>query len=244
MSGNVFDDLAAERSALDAVLRELPDGAWLSPSAAPGWTVADVVLHLAQTDEFAAAASHGQQVAWRNHADTVDEAMAVLVRSEPGTPGEILARWRAASQDCVTRLRGADPRQRLPWATSTLKPATLATTRIAEYWAHALDITAPFGIAYPDTMRLRHIAWLGHSALPYALGLTGRPSHAVRCALTAPDGTTWTFGPPDADSSITGSAAAFCRVGAQRLAPQDSGLVATGPHGPAALQALINYAVK
>jgi hypothetical protein len=36
-----------------------------------------------------------------------------------------------------------------------LKPATLATTRLAEHWAHGLDITRPLGIAFPDTARLR-----------------------------------------------------------------------------------------
>jgi hypothetical protein len=65
----------------------------------------------------------------------------------------------------------------------------------------------------------------------------------VRCVLTAPDGVTvWTFGPDDAESSITGSAGAFCRVGAQRLAPAASGLVTSGPDGAAALAVLRNYA--
>jgi hypothetical protein len=39
-----------------------------------------------------------------------------------------------------------------------LKPATLATTRLTEHWAHALDITGPLGIELPDTGRLRHVA--------------------------------------------------------------------------------------
>ena len=62
------------------------------------------------------------------------------------------------------------------------------------------------------------------------------------CELVAPDGSTWRYGPPDADSTITGSAGAFCRVGARRLAPGDSGLVATGPHGATVLRVLRNYA--
>ncbi|HVB27029.1 MAG TPA: hypothetical protein VNE21_03850 [Mycobacteriales bacterium] len=62
------------------------------------------------------------------------------------------------------------------------------------------------------------------------------------CELTGPDGTSWRYGPPDAESTITGSAGAFCRVGAQRLAPEDSGLVATGPYGQRALAVVRNYA--
>ena len=69
-----------------------------------------------------------------------------------------------------------------------VKPATLATTRLAEHWAHGLDITGPLGIEFPDTERLRHIAWLAHRTLPYALSLAGQQPVAVRCELTVPDG--------------------------------------------------------
>jgi len=240
---NIFDDLEAEYAALDAVLAGLPEDAWSRPSAAASWTVADVVVHLAQTEEFAAAACGGQRPSWQRYGTTVDEAMDVLTRSEPGSPQQILARWREASRVCLVELRRADPGRRLEWVASTVKPATLATTRLAEHWAHALDITGPLRIDYPDTDRLRHIAWLGHTTLPYAFGLAGLPPVAVRCELTAPDGSTWTYGPVDADSSIAGPAAVFCRVGAQRLDPEDADLVTAGPHGRTALRVLRNYAV-
>ena len=40
--------------------------------------------------------------------------------------------------------------------TGPAKPATLATTRLAEHWAHGLDITGPLRVEFPDTGRLRH----------------------------------------------------------------------------------------
>jgi uncharacterized protein (TIGR03084 family) len=124
-----------------------------------------------------------------------------------------------------------------------MKPASLATTRLAECWTHGLDITGPLGIGFPDTDRLRNVAWLAHRTLPYAMTVTGVEPFSLFVELTAPDGTTtWRFGPEDADSSITGPAGAFCRVAAQRLAPGDSGLVARGPHGPTALRIVRTYA--
>ncbi len=128
------------------------------------------------------------------------------------------------------------------WVATSLKPATLATTRLAEHWAHALDITGPLGIDYPDTDRLRHVAWLGHSSLPYAFSVVGQPPVEVYCELTGPNGDIWRFGRPEAESSITGPASRFCRVGARRLAPDDSGLTTTGPFGRSALAVLRNYA--
>ena len=77
------------------------------------------------------------------------------------------------SRHRLSALRDAEPGTRLTWVAGTLKPATLATTRLAEHWAHGLDITGPLGIDFPDTDRLRHIAWLGHSTLPYAFSLAG-----------------------------------------------------------------------
>jgi uncharacterized protein (TIGR03084 family) len=124
-----------------------------------------------------------------------------------------------------------------------VKPATLATTRLAEHWAHGLDITGPFGVEFPDTERLRHVAWLAHRTLPYAMTLTGEPSAPVRCELTAPDGeAVWEFGQAEAESGIAGPAGDFCRVAARRLAPASSRLRATGPHGATALRLMRTYA--
>jgi uncharacterized protein (TIGR03084 family) len=239
----IFDDLVAELDRLEAILDDLDDAAWTSPSAAPGWTIADVVLHLAQTDEgvINSAATPQDNPTWREGLPT-DEMVAEWVREDHSTPAEIFDRWRTARRGAVAALRAADPDQPLQWAAAPLKPRTLATTRIAEHWAHGLDITDPLAIPFPDTDRLRHIAWLGHGTLPYAFRLEGLEPHAVYCELTAPDGSTWRFGPPDADSSITGSAGAFCRVGARRLTPEASGLRAEGPHAAAALKVLRNYA--
>ena len=124
-----------------------------------------------------------------------------------------------------------------------MKPATMATTRLAEHWAHGLDITGPLGIPFPDTDRLRHVAWLAHRTLPYAFVLAGEGPQDVRCDLTAPDGeSSWRFGPEGAGSVISGPAGAFCRVAARRLPPEESGLRASGPHGQAALRLVRTYA--
>ena len=240
----VMDDFVAEALRLQGILGLLTQAQWQSDSRADGWSVADVVLHLAQSDEAVAAsadgADHREDVA---SAGTVDGWAARMVEAERTTPNLVFARWREARDTAVEALRAADPELPLPWVGGPMKPATLTTTRLAEYWAHGLDITEPLAIDFPDTERLRHIAWLAHRTLPYALSRAGEAPAAVRCSLTAPDeATTWTFGPDDADSQITGSAGAFCRVAAQRLDPADSGLRAAGPHGAAALRVVRTYA--
>ena len=240
---DIITDLVAEQERLEGILAGLDDSQWLAPSLCAGWTVADVVLHLAQTEEsVVASGAAGDATTWREGPDTVDAMMETLVQEQRAAPAEVFARWKSARRAAVETLRDADPSIRLRWAAAPLKPATLATTRLAEHWAHALDIVEPLAIDFPDTDRLRHIAWLGHNTLPYAFGLDGRAPAPIRCELTGPSGETWSFGPTDAESRIVGSAGEFCRVGARRLAARDSHLVATGPDAETALKVLRNYA--
>jgi uncharacterized protein (TIGR03084 family) len=254
----VFDDLAAEQDRLEGILLGLTEAQWLTESGASGWSVADVVLHLAQTEEAvvvtaaggpgaadAAGADPGVSIATLSGSDgTVDGFVDQMVRAERDAPERVLARWQKARRAALDTLRGADPQQPVRWVAGTVKPATLATTRLAEHWAHGLDITEPLSIAFPDTDRLRHIAWLAHRTLPYALSLAGQQAADVRCDVVSPDGSaTWHLGPDDAASAITGPAGEFCRVAAQRLDPAEAhGLTATGPHGATALHVLRTYA--
>ncbi|MEV0614395.1 maleylpyruvate isomerase family mycothiol-dependent enzyme [Nonomuraea sp. NPDC050404] len=239
---DIFDDLAAEYAQLHAVLAALTPAQWSHPSAAAGWTVSDVVLHLAQTEELAAASIAGTLPGPRARGE-VDAMAADAVAAERDiAPADLLARWRAAVSPTAAALRAHPRGNRLTWVAGTLSPATLATTRLAEHWAHALDIAVPLGIPYPDTSRLWHIAWLGHRTLPYAFDVEGLAGGPVYCELTSPGGDLWRFGDPAAPSSVTGPAADFCRVGARRLAAADSALKATGPHGADALVVLRNYA--
>jgi uncharacterized protein (TIGR03084 family) len=244
VTDTVVDDYLAEAMRLESILGLLTEAQWLTESGADGWSVADVVLHLAQSDEGVVASAGGADPREGVAAGgTADDWAARMVDAERAAPAQVFTRWRQARDAAVEALRAADPQVPLRWVTGPVKPATLATTRLAEYWAHGLDITGPLGIDFPDTSRLRHIAWLAHRTLPYALSLAGEAPAAVRCSLTAPDGvSTWVFGPDDAESGISGPAGAFCRVAAQRLDPAASGLRATGPHGAAALRVVRTYA--
>jgi uncharacterized protein (TIGR03084 family) len=242
----IIDVLVAEQDRIAYILTQLDWQGWATPSLCAGWSVCDVVLHLAQTEE-AAAATVCRPVTEQTRAEEslgVDAAVGRAVETERDLPEAVFERWRRACDAFVTAFRQAAPESSVKWVGGTLKPATLATTRLAEHWAHGLDIATPLGVDFPDTNRLSHVAWLGHRTLPYALTVAGRVPQDVYCELLSPEGDEqWTFGPPDAPSSIRGEGGAFCRVGAQRLPPRDSGLVTTGPFGDVALAVLRNYAL-
>ncbi|MFG1708345.1 maleylpyruvate isomerase family mycothiol-dependent enzyme [Nonomuraea sp. M3C6] len=241
---DIFDDLAAEYRQLDAVLESLTPDQWSRPSEAAGWSVSDVVLHLTQSEETIIGGSLKEGKALLSSAETTVDGLAEeMVAAERGmSPADLLARWRKAAFATPDALRAYPAGTRLSWVRTPLSPRTLATTRLAEHWAHAQDITVALGIPYPDTARLRHVAWLAHRTLPYAFAVAGLEAVPVFCDLIAPDGTRWTFGDPAAPARITGLAAEFCRVGARRLTPEQTGLTTEGPHAADALRIVRNYA--
>src|SRR6266568_965167 len=153
----IFDDLEAELDRLEEILGGLNGAQWAAPSAAPGWSVADVVLHLAQSEEAVVASTTGAVLGSGPGSGAVDQIMDDLVRAERAEraePALIFRRWRDARRAAMSALRAADPGKPLSWVEAPMKPATMATTRLAEHWAHGLDITGPLGIPFPDTDRL------------------------------------------------------------------------------------------
>jgi uncharacterized protein (TIGR03084 family) len=239
---DVLTDLATEYSRLDGIFAALSTEQWGAPSGAPGWTVRDVVAHLAISEAGVATTLTSPSDVWTTRSGLLDDSVDRQVREDESSPDDVLARWRVATESSLTALRAADPTVRVRWAAAPLRPLTLATTRLAEHWAHGLDVCVPLGIAFPDTDRLRHIAWLGHATLPYALRGAGVEPFPVHCQLTAPSGARWNFGPADAAAVITGSAGLFCRVGARRLPGLSSGLATSNANAATALEHLRNYA--
>jgi uncharacterized protein (TIGR03084 family) len=103
------------------------------------------------------------------------------------------------------------------------------TARLMECWAHGTDIADAVGVTRAPTARLRHICRLGYNTRGWSYANRGRtaPDGDVHLALSAPDGSTWTFGVANAAESVTGSALDFCLVVTQRRNLADTSLVAT-----------------
>jgi uncharacterized protein (TIGR03084 family) len=252
----VDDVLAAfseETAALDAFLIGLRDDEWRHPSACPGWSVSDVVLHLAQSEEGVIASfDHGNaglplepyfdQIDPDTSAGgAVDGIVEAAVRAErTDDPADVLDRWRTAHAGVIERLRSADPSERLNWISVPLSARTLAATRLSEHWIHSMDIREPLGDPAPDTDRLRFIARLAWRTLPYAFEGDDAPTVALR--LTGPSGDAWEFGEDDAMVTVAGDAGEWCRLAARRLRPEQTTLRAEGPGAERVLAVVRTYA--
>jgi uncharacterized protein (TIGR03084 family) len=246
---DVYSALAEQHAELDRTLSALTDAEWATPTpACPGWTVADVVLHMAQTDEAAKAAAQGTfsrfvSDAGQQRGEVDDAAGAAVERDRGASPATLYSRWRGAARGSREALAACEPSSRVHWVAGEMAARTLATTRLSECWIHTGDVDEAIGRQREATERLWHIARLAWRTIPYAFEREGEPAPGpVAVSLDAPDGSTWSFGDNDAPTRISGPALDFCLLAARRREPEQTALKAEGPDAERVLRLVRTYA--
>ena len=246
----ILEALADQQAELTALIDAAAPSGWALPSACAGWSVADVVLHLAQTNEMATASARGDLPAALARlgaglppAADIDDGAALMVANERGAPATALReRWVASCDELRSSLAAHDPADRLLWVAGDLAARSLATTRLAETWIHTGDVAEGLGRPVAPTDRLWHVARLAWRTIPYAFSRAGRPTPGpVAFELTAPSGSEWSFGAP-APTVISGPAVDLCRVASRRLAPSATGLRGEGPDAAEVLELVRTWA--
>jgi uncharacterized protein (TIGR03084 family) len=235
-------DLAAEQDVLVALLETIEPDDWFRPTPAWSWDVRDTVAHLADTDELAVDTCIDGPRALAKVAATCasseDLTLQGVLHGRRLTGSDVLHWWKDAQLREREVLSELDPAMRVPWGLG-MRPPSFVTARLMECWAHSLDVHTAMDREIVDTDRLRHVAWIGFRALPYACSVAGvaPPEEPIRVELTLPSGATWTFGPEDTRNRITGPASEFCRVFVQRMRTEDATeLVAEGDAAALALR--------
>ncbi|HMQ24447.1 MAG TPA: TIGR03084 family metal-binding protein, partial [Acidimicrobiales bacterium] len=228
-------DLAAEHAALDAVVADLDDAAWDTPTASPRWAVRDQIGHLAYFDEAATEAiTEPERFAADLASALSGDVAAFLASTEEGgrtlPPADLLAWWREQRAALLAAAAPLHPKTRVPWYGPSMGARSFVTARLMETWAHGQDVVDAIGASRPATDRLRHVADLGVRTRAFSYVVKDRPAPdgEVRVELVGPSGDTWSWGDPDAPDRVTGPAEDFCLVVTQRRHPDDTALVADG----------------
>jgi uncharacterized protein (TIGR03084 family) len=230
----VNEIVAALSEQLDELRDLLVDADLSRPSACDGWSIGDVVLHLAHTNELAIMSAEGTlaPVAAVPAAGAIDDgADAAVARERGSVSGDALvARWQASADRMRAALLACDPSARLQWVAGTLAARTLATTRLAESWIHTGDIAFGLGVTLAPAARLTHIARLAWRTIPYAFEREGLAAPGpVAFRLEGVGGERWWFGDDDAPTVISGDGVELCHVASRRVPPSATSLVGEGP---------------
>ena len=235
----VLSDLTAECQTIESWVADLGDEAWRQATPAEGWDIATTIAHLAWTDEVAVLAAgaiteSGKQ-AWdavvlEAIADPTGYVDAAALEIGKLPAAELLARWQRARPALAEALRGFPEGQKMPWFGPPMSPASMATARLMECWAHGIDVADALGIALEPTDRIRNVAHLGVRTRNFAFANNGLepPAEEFRVELTAPSGALWAWGPEGAAQSVKGNAYDFCLLVTQRRHRSDLDLVAVG----------------
>ncbi|MGA9279417.1 TIGR03084 family metal-binding protein [Ilumatobacter sp.] len=237
---SVRADLIAEQDALDSIVAELDDEQWALPTPSDRWSVADQIGHLAYFDESASWAIADEQRFRSSLADLapvlsgeLDEAGiddVTLGDFRAMTPAELLVAWRENRRELAETSAGLADDARVIWYGPSMGARSFLTARLMECWAHGQHIVDTVGVERESTDRLQHIAQLGFITRKWTYINRGAdaPTSPVRVELDAPSGTTWSFGPEDAEQSVVGPAADFCLVVTQCRHVDSTDLFVTG----------------
>jgi uncharacterized protein (TIGR03084 family) len=247
--------LQAQQDELAGLVADADERALLAPSRCDGWTVADVLLHLAQTNEMAVASVEGRlpEFVAEVAADlpttgSVDDWAGALVAAQRGDATEARDRWLASARGQAEAFARCEAAARVLWVAGELAARSLATTRLAETWIHTVDVAVAFGPEPAPTDRLWHVARLAWRTVPYALAGGGHePSGPVAFELVAPGGDLWAFGTAEQTgvepaTVVRGPAHDLCTVAGQRAATADTALTASGPDAEAVLRLVRTFA--
>jgi uncharacterized protein (TIGR03084 family) len=230
----ILDDLQAEYAALDAMVSPLVPAQWDTATPAEGWSVRDSVSHVYYFDVKALQALTQTKV-FVAHAQAVNgERLPAGTDTTPGAEmgGALLVQaWRTARAALLDALRAWDPTRRVPWYGPAMSVGSFATARLMETWAHGCDVADALRLPLVVSPRLRSVCHIGVGARAYSFSSHGHPDPGdpIRVELTAPDGSSWTWGPADADQRITGPGLDFALLVTHRRHRDDTSLHVVGP---------------
>jgi uncharacterized protein (TIGR03084 family) len=235
----LIDDLRAEQDMLDAVVADLPDDAWTTPTPSPGFEVRDQIGHLAFFDRAGTTALRDPDAFTAELGEILADVDGFVARSvEEGRalePAALLADWRAARTEMLAALADLPDGARIPWYGPSQSGRSFATARLMETWAHGLDVIEglhPVGLAeaLAPTDRLAHICHLGVATRGWSFVVRDQapPDAEVRVELTLPSGQSWSAGSEEAVDRVIGAALDFCLVVTQRRHVDDTDLVVDG----------------
>lgn len=231
---DICRDLAEEHVALDAIVADIDEDAWETPTPAEGWAVRDEIAHLAYFDDRANIAAIDQDNFNKHMKEVVEDIESFIgtdiKKGRAMSIPELLEWWRQERSALVKALEPLDPKSRIPWYGPPMSAKSHATARLMETWAHGQDIVDALGAHRPPSDRLNHVAHLGFTTFGWSYSNHQKevPDTPVRLELTSPSGDLWTWGPEEAENIVSGPVEDFCLVVAQRRHVDDTDIITEG----------------
>ncbi len=214
-------DFRQESLALYALMEGLSDDEFHTQTQFKQWTINDIIGHLHMWN-WAADLSLRDESGILAFLQDVQKSMRQHGDLKPfenqwldGLSGRtLLHRWQGFFVEMSDRFSAADPRARVKWGGPDMSVRSSISARLMETWAHGQAAFDVLGRVREDTDRIRNVAVLGVNTYGWTFANRGRevPGPMPHVQLTAPGGEIWTWGEPDDNNRIEGSATGFCQT--------------------------------
>lgn len=230
---DIVNDLIAEQAQVDLLVADLSEEAWNAPSANCAWTIKQELQHVGEFDYAAVKMLGGGYLCVNEVADVEFGHDAIYTPTALAglTGADTLAWWREQRTRLDVAFLDTDPRARVPWAPGLpMSAKSLASARLMELWAHSVDIGDALGVAPVVKDRITSTLFLSWQARPNAYRINGLelPETPLYLELVLPSGAIWAKGDPQAENTITGTAADWALTAVRRRHWMDTGLEVTG----------------
>jgi uncharacterized protein (TIGR03083 family) len=200
-----------------------------------GLSVGDLVVHLASM-ESAVAETVGLEQSVTDETEVVARTARYLEVAGDDPLGSGRRVWREAVDALDAWAVAGGEQGGLPWNGFTVSRRTLLATRAFETWTHDDDIRDALGRdrEVPHPLELGVMSDIAVNILPFCLDAAGTtPAASARLVLTGDGGGDWTVSLDGAEHAapavtITMDVVDYCRVVAERLAPDECGAVLDG----------------
>jgi uncharacterized protein (TIGR03083 family) len=228
---------ASRVAAMDAVLAEAADDDW-SRIIVEGWTLQELVAHLAAKDGLVAAQVGAPVLGPPITAgDSLGRTAEVQAHERGRSPVETRRAWRDQADALCRHLIEVDPATPVTLDSVPVPITDQMLARSLETWIHADDAAQVAGLTMPSPVadQLHPMADLCARLLPWTMLVSGidGTGRTVRVTLTGPGGGHWLVplgvadapGPREdadtpAEAHITADVRAFCFLLGGRGAPE------------------------
>lgn len=203
-----------------AVLDRSSMAAYQLPTLFKGWTLADILRHLAAGDRRAALSIRSPEAfaetmaaanaARADGAETRDLDSKLIGDVEDVALAHL---WFEGAKELAELFRSVDPSHRTAWGTRHMSARSLLSARFMELWSHGQALYDLLGIPREESDRIRAVVVLGVNSFPWSFQVRRQPAPDSRpeLELISPSGACWRF-PGSGGGKIGGSAVAFCQV--------------------------------
>ena len=215
MMQEILSNLVAEQQLLDQYLQSIPVRNWNTKTTYKNWDITAHVSYLAALEDLAnnALKKKGTEFnKYRGPKGLEKFEKEAIKKGSDMRPQDVIEWWRMSRASVIETLAKSSPGKKLTWWKNEIDCRTFAVTKLAETWAHSLDVYDAMKKDYEDTVRVEHVALFGWLNAEQASKVNKTKYQDLRIELIGPEYKAWQFGDEQSENSIKGNASDWCRV--------------------------------